>query len=313
MRDTRIAANVSAACGIPHHVLRVGDDFFTNFSTNFDQTVRVTSGCFGLLGTHEIYFNRQARELAPIRLTGVCGGEILREVCTFRPGRLATGLLVPEFADEVDRRALEFAAQREHPVTFAAFREIPWNIHGTLAACRSQVTFRTPYLDNELVALAYQAPESVRSSSASAVELIQHADPKLASVPTDMALLGKAKGAVAAGCKVAAKVTFKLDYLCNEGLPSAFSWLDPLIDWSSRTVGVPGQHKYLWYRRWFRRELASWLREQMDDSSVQQSPFWQPKYVRDIAERHIAGRQNSVRELNAILTLAKIRQLFFQG
>jgi asparagine synthase (glutamine-hydrolysing) len=313
MRDARIAATVSAICRIPHQVIRVGDDFFNEFSSNFDHTVRVTSGCFGLLGTHEIYFNRRARQLAPIRLTGVCGGEILREVCTFKPMRLAPGLLAPEFAGEVAARARDFAAERAHPVTFAAFREIPWNIHGTLAACRSQVTFRTPYLDNELVALAYQAPASVRASSASAVEFIRHADPELASVPTDMEQLGRQKSAAATGRKVMAKVTFKLDYLCNEGLPSSLSWLDPLIDWSNRSLGLPGQHKYLWYRRWFRRELASWLRDQLADSASWQLPACRPEYVRDLAERHIAGRQNLVRELNAALTLAKVRQLFFQA
>jgi len=110
-----------------------------------------------------------------------------------------------------------------------------------------------------------------------------------------------------------AKVTFKLDYLCNEGLPSSLSWLDPLIDWSNRSLGLPGQHKYLWYRRWFRRELASWLREQLADSSSWQLAACRPEYVRNLAERHIAGRQNLVRELNAVLTLAKVRQLFFQA
>ena len=34
----------------------------------------------------------------------------------------------------------------KQPVTFAAFREIPWSLFGTMASAKSQLTFRTPYL-----------------------------------------------------------------------------------------------------------------------------------------------------------------------
>ena len=101
MRDTRLAARVAGACGMEHHVLRIGADFFSDFSSHVDQTIRATSGCFGLLGAHEIYLNRRARELALVRVTGVCGGEILREVCTFKPLGLAPDLLAPELRASV--------------------------------------------------------------------------------------------------------------------------------------------------------------------------------------------------------------------
>jgi hypothetical protein len=38
-----------------------------------------------------------------------------------------------------------------------------------MAASRSQVVLRTPYLDNELVALAYQTPSHLRKSSAARI------------------------------------------------------------------------------------------------------------------------------------------------
>jgi asparagine synthase (glutamine-hydrolysing) len=312
MLDTRLAGRVAAACGLPHHVLRIERDFFTGFSSFFDRTIRVTSGYFGLLGTHEVYFNQRARELAKVRLTGVCGGEILRHVCTFKPMGLETRLLTPDLAATVAERAASFAAERLHPVTFAAFREIPLNIHGTLAACRSQVTFRTPFLDNELVALAYQAAPAVRGSSDSAVRFIAQADPSLAAVPTDMGLLGTAGGMTTAARRLFARMTFKADYLANDGLPGALSFLDPLLDWGHRRVGLPGLHKFLWYRRWFRRELSGWLREQLADSSVRQMPFWNHAWLGGLADRHVSGRQNLVAELNAVITLAGIQRLLLR-
>ena len=76
--DDRVAVRVAAACGLEHQLLRLGPDFFSNFAAHADRTVYVTDGCSGALGAHEIYFHRQARALAPVRLTGNYGSEILR-------------------------------------------------------------------------------------------------------------------------------------------------------------------------------------------------------------------------------------------
>ena len=68
--DDRIAAQVANACGVEHHLLRLDDNFFSDFASHADRTVYVTDGSFGVMGAHEVYFNRQARLLAPVRLTG---------------------------------------------------------------------------------------------------------------------------------------------------------------------------------------------------------------------------------------------------
>src|SRR5262249_5282614 len=113
---------------------------------------------------------------------------------------------------------------RKRSVTFAAFREIPWNIFGTPAAGRSQVDVRTPYLDNELVALAYRIPESLRKSPTPALNLIKESSPALGRIPTDMGRVAEAGGVAETFRRLFAKATFKLDYYNNEGLPH---WLSP--------------------------------------------------------------------------------------
>src|SRR5439155_11261276 len=151
--DDRLAAQVARSCGLEHRLLRIGSDFFSDFAVHADRTVYLTDGCFGILGAHEAYFNGQARRLAPMRLAGNFGSEVLRGVSTFKPLELSQDLLSSEFRCAVDSSVREFSDSEEHAVTFAAFQEIPWNLFGSVAACRSQVTFRTPYLDNELVTL----------------------------------------------------------------------------------------------------------------------------------------------------------------
>ena len=152
------------ACGLQHQILRLGPDFFSDFASHVDRTVYATDGSLGSLGAHEIYLNSQARALSPVRLTGVFGGEILRGVSMFKPLHLAQRLLNPDLAKTVTSCTTQWSHDGEHPVTFAAFREIPEKRFATPAASRSQTSFRTPYLDNEIVALAYQAPETVRTS-----------------------------------------------------------------------------------------------------------------------------------------------------
>ncbi len=96
--DERLAARVAEACNLDHHVLRIGPDFLYDYRTHVDRTVLVSDGAFGAVGAHEIYLNRQARELARIRLTGNFGSEVLRSMSTFKPLRLRPELFEPDVA-----------------------------------------------------------------------------------------------------------------------------------------------------------------------------------------------------------------------
>ncbi len=80
--DDRLATQVARACGLEHRLLRIGSDFFSDFAGYVDRTVYITDGCLGVLGAHEIYLNAQAWPLAPVRLTGNFGSEVLRGVST---------------------------------------------------------------------------------------------------------------------------------------------------------------------------------------------------------------------------------------
>jgi asparagine synthase (glutamine-hydrolysing) len=311
--DDRVAARVGKACGLDHHLLRLGTDFFSDFTSHVDRTVYATDGCFGVLGAHEIYLNRQARQLALVRLTGNYGSEVLRKVSTFKPLGLSPNLFNPEFRHSVPFSTPSVASGNEHPVTSAAFREVPWNLFGSLAAGRSQVTFRTPYLDNKIVALAYQVPGTLRASPLPAVNLVKDNAPYLYRIPTDKGEMGKTCALAGGLRRVFSKVTFKLDYLNNEGVPHWLSPLDPLFQGLASSLKIVGLHKYLHYRSWFRRELAGYVKDVLTDTRTQQTPFWNPDFLEKMAKDHIRGRKNYVREINAVLTLEAVERLLFRN
>jgi len=308
--DARLASKVAAVCNLDHSLLRISTDFFSEFAEHVDRTVYLTDGYFGVVGAHEVYLNRQARKLAPVRLTGIFGGEVLRSVSTFKPINLAPQLLNPELQRTVSSFAMDFAATRFHPVTFAAFKEIPWATYGTVTATASQVTVRSPYLDNDIVALAFRAPAQDRRSADSAVRMLQNVSPSLANVPTDMGLLGKQHGISAFLKQVLSKVTFKLDYIFNEGMPHRLSRFDAVFDRLNGNTGLLGLHKYLHYRRWFRRELSDYVRSSLNSSDLRHD-FWNASFVRELHQRHYSGERNYVGEISAVLTLDAVRRLMF--
>jgi asparagine synthase (glutamine-hydrolysing) len=310
--DALLAARVAEVCGLEHQILRIGPDFFSDFASHVDRTVYVTDGSLGSLGAHEIYLNNQARALSPVRLTGVFGGEILRGVSMFKPLHLTHQLFNADLAETVTSCTRRWSHDGEHPITFAAFHEIPELRFVHPAASRSQVTFRTPYLDNEIVALAYQAPETVRMSIDCTLSLVKANDPSLSKVPTDMGEMGEANRLAVVSRRIFAKAVCKLDYLRSEGLPYGLSRLDPLLRQISSALGIAGLHKYLPYRIWFQRELAAYVDEILKDAQVRHSSLWDSGFVEHMASDHATGHKNYVREIDAVLTLDAVERLLFR-
>jgi asparagine synthase (glutamine-hydrolysing) len=309
--DDRLAARVAKACGFEHRLLRIGADFFSDFASHVDRTVYVTDGCFGALGAHEIYLNRQARQLAPVRVTGNYGSEVLRGVSTFRLLGLSPSLFNPAVGRTLNSLAGPVANGNAHPVTSAAFREIPWNLFGGLAAARSQVDFRTPYLDNEVVALAYQVPDGLRKSPLPAWQLVKRCNTLLSRIPTDRQPWPDRSGPAATLRRLFSEATFKLDYLNNEGWPHWLFPFEPIFTAVTSSLKIVGLHKYLHYRSWFRRELVDYLNESL--ANARSSPFWDSNFLRRMGNDHIRGRRSYLGEINAVLTLEAIERLLFRN
>jgi asparagine synthase (glutamine-hydrolysing) len=304
--DDLIAGRVANACGIEHHLLRLGDNFFSDFASHADRTVYVTDGCLGLRGAHEIYFNRQARLLARVRVTGVFGGEILRLVGTFKPVGLASALIAAEFGELVNNRITEFAADRAHRAASVAFKT------GNVAASRSQIIFRTPYLDNEIVVLAFRAPERPRRCPRAALRLLENNSKVLRSIPTTRRIEARNAGLIDSLKRSVFEASFKLDYLHNEGMPNWLLPFDSILERIDSKVRIFGHHKYLHYRSWFQRELSDYVRDVLASARKQGAPFWNPDFLEKMAHEHVSGRRNYTLEIDAVLTLEAVERLLLQ-
>ena len=308
--DVRIAARVAAACDLPHQVIRIGPDFIANYAHYVDRSVFVTDGCAGPLDAHELYLCEAARQLSPVRLTGNYGSEVLRAMSTFREVALAPDLFVAEMRESLADEVAHARARTRHPVTRAAFEEIPWHLFGTLAAARSQLTFRTPYLDNDLVRLAFQAPAEARHSAVPSLELVQRKQPSLAAIPTDRGRT-HGDGVRSLARRIGCEATFRLDYLYTEGLPDALAPLGAPLAALAFTP-IVGLHKFLRYRTWMAREFSRYVKNVVTDPQTLRSPYFNPRTVATLADQQRRGK-NRLREIHAVLTLEAVDRLLING
>jgi asparagine synthase (glutamine-hydrolysing) len=306
--DVQLAARVASACRVPHQVLSIDDDFFLKFASLADRTVYLTDGCFGICGAHEIYLNNLARGLSPIRLTGNFGSEVLRGMTTLKPVNLAPGLLDGDLRQCPAGDTAELARCEAHPVSFAVFREIPRLHFGVVRAGQSQIAIRTPYLDNEIIELAYRVPEQLRSSPKTAASLVRAFDTALDRIPTDRGMVPASRLASLVRYPWY-RTSFKLDYWSNEGMPH---WLLPLESNLARFNRLLHPHKYLHYRSWFRRRLAGYVQDRLMDSSINRHGRWKPAFLKRLADDHARGQMNYVREIDVVITLHTIDRLLLK-
>ncbi|MGE0704974.1 MAG: asparagine synthase-related protein, partial [Vicinamibacterales bacterium] len=309
--DIRVARDVANVCGVPHDVLGLQPDFFQDFESHAAETVWVTDGTLDVCGAHEIYYSRQARALSPIRLTGNYGSEVLRSVSTFKPRAPGAGLLDADAARSADAAVGSFRDMRAgHPVTFAAFKEIPWNLYGRLAAAQSQLVLRSPYMDNALVELVYRAPAGSRETNEASLRLIAEMKPDLASIETDMAYGGRHASPVATLKRLSRYAQFKAEWYYNAGMPE---WLARLDRTRALRLFEPlflGSHKIDHYRLWFQRQLKPYVQDLLTDARSRARPYLDPHGFERLVSAHATGRGNCLNDLNKVMTLELVhRQL----
>ena len=176
-----------------------------------------------ICAAHEIYFSRLAGELSSVRLTGNYGSEVLRSVSTFKFGSPSESLFDRELVSYANDESQAFAEVRaEHPVTFSAFKEVPWNLNGRFAAAQSQLVLRSPYMDNQVVSLMYQAPPNTRETNETSLRLIADLNPNLARIGTDMGYGGLSPAPVARMRQFYRYLLFKAEWDDNAGMPSGW-------------------------------------------------------------------------------------------
>ena len=310
-QDVRVARKVSEICEQQFEVLTAGQEFLAEFPKYAERAIYLTDGCVDVGRAPDLYLNEIARGIAPVRMTGLYGGEILRKVRAFRPAQPAEGLFSPEFLGRIQEAESTYAEySRCHPLTFAAFRQGSSFLHGSLALERTQLTMRTPFLDNRFVETAYRSPNGALENDEVSLRLIADCCPRLAKIPTDRGV-GGSRGALRSKAAHSwQQFLFKAEYAYDMGMPQ---WLAG-IDHKAASLHLEriflGRHKPFHFRIWYREALASYVKEILLDDRTLSRPFFDSRVLKLIVGRHLKGDRNYTNAIHKALTLELIHRLF---
>ena len=309
-QDVVVAREVARVCEQPHQVIAVGEELFSQFPRYAERAVYLTDGSVSVGLCPDLYLHEKARQVAPVRLTGLYGSEILRGARGFRPEEFPPGLLAPEFLDSI-RQARETYGDtvQGHPVSFAAFRQAPWYHGGILEMEETQLSVRSPFLDNDLVRLALRAPQSALDSNGTSLKLIADGNRALARIPTDRGQggnRGRLAGAISHGFL---EFLFKAEYAYDMGMPEWLARIDQASPFRLENVFL-GRHKIYHFRSWYRDALAGYVKEMLLDPRSLSRPYIDRQGLNGIVQDHIRGNRNYTTEIHKLLTLEIVHRRF---
>lgn len=310
-QDVLLAQRVANACGQPHEVIEVGKEFLSHFPHYAERTVYLSDGCADVGRAADLYVNEKARKIAPIRMTGNYGGEVLRAVRAFKPGEPTPGLFCPELLSQAHAASETYAeVVKTHPVSFSVFRQAPWHHYGLLALEQTQVAMRSPYLDNEFVRTVFRAPKSALTNNNVCLRLIADGNPDLIRIRTDRGLAGDQGRLAAAVTRGLLEFTFKAEYAYDYGMPQWLARTDHFFSAFHLERLFLGRHKFYHFRVWYRDALNKYVREMLLDPKTLSRPYLERKKLETIVRGHLKGNRNYTTGIRQILTLELLHRLF---
>lgn len=300
--DVLAARRVAQVCRQPHQVIPVNGDFIGDFPKLVERSIYLSDGAMDVTGSVELYSNQVAREIAPVRMTGNYGSEILRRNVAFKPRTLNETLFAPDFMKQVRKAAVTYEAEKRcRRLSFIAFKQVPWHHCSRLAVEQSQLTMRAPFLDNDLLELTYQAPPDVAASREPSLRLIADGNPSLSRIPTDRGVLHGPLPVASRVNHAYQEFTFRAEYAYDYGMPQWLAKIDHAFAPFHLEKLFLGRHKFYHFRVWYRDKLAAYLKEMLLDPRTRSRPYLQGIQLDRMVNSHIAGTHNYTVEIHQAL------------
>jgi asparagine synthase (glutamine-hydrolysing) len=309
-QDVVMARRVADAIGLSHTVIPVDRDFLVRFPQYAARAVYLSDGCVDVNRAVDLYLNERAREIAPVRMTGNYGGEVLRGVRAFKHERPLPGLFDAELDASVEAAAQTYARVCEgHPVSFATFRQAPWFHYGLLALEETQVAVRTPYLDNEFVRTVFRAP-TTGSRDEMCLRLIGEGSQVLRRIRTDRGLGGNGPRLLRRARRHVLEFTFKAEYAYDYGMPQQLARVDHALSAFHLERLFLGRHKFAHFRVWYRDALSRYVQDTLLDPAALRRAYLNRDRVERVVTAHLRGHGNYTTAIHKLLTLELLHRTF---
>jgi asparagine synthase (glutamine-hydrolysing) len=302
--DVKIGRLVSGLCHQPHSVITVDQRFFPKFIELARKCVYITDGAMDASAAVGLYVNRQGRDIAPVRMTGNYGSEILRGNVAFKENLSATSAFRGQIQSSLEQASDTYREERQScsRLSFIAYKQVPWHHYSRLCEEQSQLTVRAPYLDVELVPLAYRAPPGLLLNKQLAYRYTTDVRPELKGAPTDRGLLKRPRFIPTKAVELSMELRPRAEYYFDYGMPQWLAKVDHALSPLHLERVFLGQQKYYHYRTWYRNALAGQIKEVLLDPKALGRPYIDPKRVEAIVSAHTRGTENHTLEIHKLLS-----------
>lgn len=302
--DVRTSRKTARVYNQAYQSISINEQFLGGFADYAQRAVHISDGTHDAFGAHDVFLNEIARDIAPIRLTGKFGSEVVRVRRLIPSSNYPSGLLrddlqmlveqLPTFAD---------TNPNGHALTRVVTEEIPWHEHPRVSVEQSQLVLRTPYMDNELVKLMYRAPVGSRAAGDLQERYVRERAPEFARIITNMGRFSSSSPVVTRFFYYLFRAFFKVEFVYLYATPHWLTWFDRKLEhWHLERL-LSGRQKWEGYRIWIKTAFAPFLRETLCDAQAGYTQFFDYQTVRRMVERHIAGTHNYLEEINKALTV----------
>ena len=319
--DARIAPMIARLCGQSHTKIVLEDaELLKNYPDFVEKVTYISDGLEGTDKADVLYFNSLARNIAPVRMTGKYGSQVLKGIFGFKPRPPALEIINPDFKSFLDK-ATEAAQDfnKLHPMSFLLQGAIPWWWNSFVALETSQIEIRSPFLDNDLIRVLYKAPMLPKNFGIKfELELIARCKPELLTVPTTGTHGGNGIKPISEIRRLFILSKMLLDKAYNhEELPYNLTHIFARLD---RKILTPlhidqlisGYAEFRRYRRWYRDELAGYIKETLLSEKTLSRPYWNRQGLIKVINDHIKGRGNYLREIRKALQIELMHRVILE-
>ena len=189
----------------------------------------------------------------------------------------------------------------------------PWNHYGILALEQTQLSLRSPFLDNDLLRTVFRAPESALASNEIPLRLIADGKRELLRIPTDRGFAGDRGRLLGSTSRCLLEFLFKAEYAYDMGMPQGLARIDHVFSAFHLERLFLGRHKVFHFRIWYRDALAGYVQEMLLDPRSLGRPYIERSRLEEVVRGHLKGDRNYTNEIHKVLTLELIHRLFLDN
>ena len=111
-QDVKVGRRIAEICRQPHQVIPVSKEFLDAFPRYAERTVNLTEGTVDVNRASDLYVSEKARAIAPAKIVGTYGSEIVRHAVMFKPANPLPGLFHSDFLPNVRQAETTYAELR---------------------------------------------------------------------------------------------------------------------------------------------------------------------------------------------------------